>query len=418
MNTRQVIDESVGPYSLSAAFNNDSSCFSVGLNTGFCVFNANPCELKVSRGELRECPILLEDHISLTGNAVILDFNAGIGVVEMLGQSNYLAIVGGGRNPKFPQNKVRSNTSSIPKAEKTHTSLPQLVIWDDAKQKAAITLEFRTSVLGVRLSKSRIVIALLNSIHVFAFSTPPQKLSVFETSDNPLGLACLGQKLLAFPGRSPGQVQVIELETGNISIIPAHSSPLRAMALSPDGEVLATASEAGTLIRVFSTANCTKLAELRRGVDHAVIFSLSFSPSNTLLAVTSDKSTLHIFDVPHPHHIAHRSQSPSATEEGTRQKWGILGRLPLLPRVFSDVYSFASTHFEIGEEAMPGTPYVPPIGASLGRPPKGVIGWMDDQTLLVIGSGQDGRWEKFVLRDGDDGRRYCMREGWKRYLGG
>lgn len=119
-----------------------------------------------------------------------------------------------------------------------------MVIWDDAKQKAVITLEFRTSVLRVRLSKSRIIVALLNSIHVFAFSNPPQKLSVFETSDNPLGLACLGKKLLAFPGRSPGQVQLVELETGNVSIIPAHSSPLRAMELSPDGEVLATASEA------------------------------------------------------------------------------------------------------------------------------------------------------------------------------
>ncbi|KAJ5099469.1 phosphatidylinositol 3-5-bisphosphate-binding protein [Penicillium argentinense] len=379
MNTRQVIDESVGPYSLSAAFNNDTSCFSVGLEGGFCVFNSNPCELKVSR-----------------------DFNAGIGVVEMLGQSNYLGIVGGGRNPKFPQNK-----------------LLQLVIWDDAKQKAAITLEFRTSVLGVRLSKSRIVAALLNSIHVFAFSTPPKKLSVYETTDNPLGLACLGKKLLAFPGRSPGQVQLIELETGNISIIPAHSSPLRAMALSPDGELLATASEAGTLIRVFSTGNCTKLAELRRGVDHAVIFSLSFSPSDTCLAVTSDKSTLHVFDVPHPHHTARRSQSPaSATEETTNQKWGFLGKLPLLPRVFSDVYSFANAHFEMGDEATPGSPGVQSFSSSLGRPPRGVIGWLDEHTILVIGSGREGRWEKFLIRDGDDGKRYCMREGWKRYLGG
>ncbi|KAF7615915.1 hypothetical protein AFLA_009421 [Aspergillus flavus NRRL3357] len=355
MNTRQVIDESVGPFSLSATFNNDNSCFSVGLDTGFCVFNADPCELKVSR-----------------------DFNAGIGVAVMLGQTNYLAIVGGGRQPKFPQNK--------------------LAIWDDAKQKAVITLEFRTSVLGVRLSKSRIVVALLNSIHIFAFSNPPQKLSVFETTDNPMGLACLGQKLLAFPGRSPGQVQLVELETGNVSIIPAHSSPLRAMTLSPDGEVLATASEMGTL---------------------AVIFSLAISPSNNLLAVTSDKSTLHVFDLPHPLNPSHRNPLASPpSEEGTNQKWGILGKIPLLPRVFSDVYSFASAPFEIGDESAPGSHYVPPLGTSFGRPLKGVIGWPDDQTILVLGSGRDGRWEKFTLREGGDGKRYCMREGWKRYLGG
>ncbi|KAL2812386.1 WD40-repeat-containing domain protein [Aspergillus granulosus] len=373
MNTRQVIDESVGPYSLSTTFNNENSCFSVGLETGFCVFNANPCELKVSR-----------------------DFNAGVGVAVMLGQSNYLAIVGGGRQPKFPQNK--------------------LVIWDDAKQKAVITLEFRTSVLGVRLSKSRIVVALLNSIHTFAFSTPPKKLSVFETTDNPLGLACLGQKLLAFPGRSPGQVQLVELETGNVSIIPAHSTPLRAMALSPDGEVLATASEAGTLVRIFATSNCAKMAELRRGVDHAVIFSLAISPSNDFLAVTSDKSTLHVFDLPRTGNSPYRNKAASSSEEGLNKKWGILGKIPLLPRVFSDVYSFASAHFEMGEETQ-NTGYVPPLGTSLGRPMKGVIGWSDDNTILVVSSGRGGRWEKFVLREGEEGRRHCVREGWKRYLG-
>ena len=171
------------------------------------------------------------------------------------------------------------------------------------------------------------------------------------------------------------------------------------------------------MIRVFSTSNCTKMAELRRGVDHAVIFSLAISPSNNMLAVTSDKSTLHVFDLPNPRNSLYRSQSPSSqSEEGTSQKWGILGKIPLLPRVFSDVYSFASAHFEIGDEGP--LSYVPPLGTSFARPQKGVIGWSDDQTILIIGAGRDGRWERFVIREGDDGKRYCIREGWKRYLGG
>ena len=106
-----------------------------------------------------------------------------------------------------------------------------------------ITLEFRAQVNRVRLTRSRIVVALQNSIHVYAFSSPPEKLSVFETADNYHGLCCLGTKIVAFPGNAAGRVQLVETDTGNVSIIAAHSSPLRALELSPDGQVLATASE-------------------------------------------------------------------------------------------------------------------------------------------------------------------------------
>ena len=291
-----------------------------------------------------------------------------------------------------------------------------------------IMLEFRSPVLRVRLSRTRIIVALLNSVHMYNFASPPEKISVFETADNPLGLCCLGRKLVAFPGRTPGQVQVVESDTGNVSILPAHSTPLRAMDLSPNGEILATASEAGTLIRVFSTSNCARIGELRRGVDHAIIYSISISPSNHLLAVTSDKATLHVFDLPianssRPGSMNSARSFPNSTvngEENFYQKWGILGKLPLLPRVFSDIYSIANARFEIDDspQAEFGKTVTAPIpGIPGGKARKGVIGWQDDHTILVVGAGRDGRWEKFVLGDVQDGRRVLVRSGWKRYLG-
>lgn len=95
----------------------------------------------------------------------------------------------------------------------------------------------------VRLTRNRIVVVLQNSVHVYIFSSPPEKVSITETADNPLGLCCLSSKLLAFPGRTPGQVQLVELGSGNVRIVPAHTSALRGIELSPDGEVMATASE-------------------------------------------------------------------------------------------------------------------------------------------------------------------------------
>jgi hypothetical protein len=108
----------------------------------------------------------------------------------------------------------------------------------------------------VRLRRNRIVVALQNTVHIYKFSLPPEPLSVFETSDNNHGLCAVSPRVIAFPGRTPGQVQLVEVETGNISIIPAHTSTLRALELSLDGEILVTASEAvSSGLKVSNLAN-------------------------------------------------------------------------------------------------------------------------------------------------------------------
>ena len=339
----------------------------------------------------------------------------GVGSVAMLNTTRYLALVGGGQRPKSAPNKV--------------------VIWDDQQQTAAFLFTYPSHVHSVRLTKTHTAIILHNRIHLFTFAVPPRKIGQWETAANPCGLCSLGDRIIAFPGRTAGQVQIVDLATRAVSIIPAHTSPLRALALSPDGTLLATASDKGTIIRVFATANCAKMHEFRRGIDPATIFSVAISPSSSLLAVTSDKSTLHIFELQHASRPAeaapaggravspgHPGGSPSEWETvdaeqpaESRPRWGGLANIPMMPRVFSDTYSSASTRFEMGDE-----PALLSQGASPSsyaqRPPKGIIGWRSDSELIVVGAGQDNRWERFRVGFGDDGQRVVFRDGWRRYL--
>ncbi|ROT41035.1 WD repeat domain phosphoinositide-interacting protein [Sodiomyces alkalinus F11] len=389
---------------LSVSFNNNASHFTLGLNSGYAVFVTETCSLRS-----------------------IKDFQGPIAHVEMMGLTNYLALVGNATHSHFSQNKV--------------------VLWDDQRDKPGtyITLlqPVRRVLQGDLLGQRHIVVVLQDSVRLYTVSKRPEFVSHYETAPNLLGLCCMSDRLLALLGNTPGHVQLVDRATRTVNIIPAHNSPLRALHMSRDGKLLATASYKGTLIRIWSTRTRARLAELRRGVDPSTIFHLAFNPSGTMLACTSDKSTLHIFDVPHPNKPDPSSTTTTSTtaagsiptaipgtgtlanmpapgrqdstsvdgsKDDGKGKWGFLGKMPFMPRVFSDTYSFASAVFESRTD----------VSSTASRPQQGVIGWIDDSTLVVVGAGHEPKWEKFVIRktrDGVDGKRECVREGWRRCLG-
>lgn len=89
------------------------------------------------------------------------------------------------------------------------------------------------------------------------------------------------------------------LGLSHVGLIAAHRAPLACVALSSSSSsstgLLATASTKGTVIRVWSVPSGDKLYEFRRGSRPARIWSLSFNAVGSLLAVSSDTETVHIF---------------------------------------------------------------------------------------------------------------------------
>eukprot|EP00092_Neocalanus_flemingeri_P102330 GFUD01130890.1.p1 GENE.GFUD01130890.1~~GFUD01130890.1.p1 ORF type:complete len:480 (+),score=94.25 GFUD01130890.1:107-1546(+) len=155
---------------------------------------------------------------------------------------------------------------------------------------------------AVRMSRSRLVVCLEESLYIHNIRDMKVIHTIRDTPPNPSGLISLScdntHCYLAYPGHShTGELQIFDtINLASRVIIPAHEGQLAALQFSPSGTRIATASEKGTVIRVFSTHDGSKLYELRRGLKRtASIYSLSFSPCGSFLACSSNTETIHVF---------------------------------------------------------------------------------------------------------------------------
>ncbi|PZC71079.1 hypothetical protein B5X24_HaOG214150 [Helicoverpa armigera] len=177
----------------------------------------------------------------------------------------------------------------------------KLIVCHYKKGTEICNYSYSNTILAVKLNRSRLIVCLEESLHIHNIRDMKILHTIRDTPPNPRGLCalspCVDHCHVAYPGSSAvGEVQIFDAVHLNAKcVISAHDSPLAALAWSMCGRRLATASERGTVIRVFAVPERTRLYEFRRGVKRCVsIACLAFSACGAYLAATSNTETVHV----------------------------------------------------------------------------------------------------------------------------
>ncbi|KAF9870545.1 hypothetical protein CkaCkLH20_12035 [Colletotrichum karsti] len=280
-------------------FNQDHSCLAVGTSKGFRIYHTDPFSKIFSSDD---------------GN---------IAIIEMLFSTSLVALI---------------------------LSPRHLIIQNTKRSSVICELTFPSAVLAVRLNRKRLAVVLESEIYLYDISNM-SLLYTIPTSPNPGAICALSPSsencYIAYPLPKPredtgdkrpahapplstyvaptsGEVLVFDTITLKaVNVIEAHRSPLCSISLNSEGTLLATASETGTIIRVFSVPGGQKLYQFRRGTYPSTIYSMSFNLSSTLLCVSSTSDTVHIFRLgaPPPGNNSASAAAESPASPGRQDRW-------------------------------------------------------------------------------------------------
>uniref|UniRef100_A0A914W3D8 WD repeat domain phosphoinositide-interacting protein 2 n=1 Tax=Plectus sambesii TaxID=2011161 RepID=A0A914W3D8_9BILA len=178
---------------------------------------------------------------------------------------------------------------------------------------------YTNAILSVRLNRLRVVVCLEESLYVHNIRDMKVLHTIRDTPPNTHGLCDLTAgdvSYVAYPGSANvGEVHIFDgANLQAVTIISAHDSPVAALKFNSEGTKLATASEKGTVIRVFDVLKGEKLFEFRRGVKRCVtIYSLAFSADSMYLCSSSNTETLHVFKL--DAHNRHQGDNRTASDD-------------------------------------------------------------------------------------------------------
>lgn len=266
---------------LYMSYSPDTTCLSVGSSHGYEIYNID----KYGRFTLEFREILENDVI----------------IVERLNNSALVCLV------------VDSHPC-------------HMKVFHFRKQRTICQYSYSNKIKRILLNSRRVVVKTEDRLYVHGMKNLNIACSLKELPSDSDALAlCPYEKrsFIAIPwAQDTGRVRIYDTnELTDVNHIDAHQSPLAQLKFDRHGNRLATASSKGTVVRVFDVQTRERVHELRRGVSHAVMYSLSFSPCGNFLAACSSANTVHIFKVPnvctHDDSAAASAELEQQTDDGS-----------------------------------------------------------------------------------------------------
>ena len=229
--------------------NHTNDCVILGSKKGFKIYHTNPFKFNFER-----------------------NIDGGIDIIKMLYRTNIIVFVG-----------------SID--DKT------LIIWDDLKRKIVGKIILNNKILNFELTREIIIIVTINNLHIYTLNSM-NLIRKIPTYANNYGVCCIYDEIICYPSEKIGNIRILNYKDKiNFTNIEAHFSKVKFITVSSNGQLIDSCSEKGTIIRIFKSFDGKLVKEFRRGLIPVNISQLKFSDDSKYLLCTSNKYTLHLYEI-------------------------------------------------------------------------------------------------------------------------
>jgi WD40 repeat protein len=275
--------------------NNTDTYACVATEHGFMIYNPCPFKSVLSR-----------------------DIQGGVYRVKMLHKTNIILFVGRVEKGPYPNNK--------------------LIVWDDVAQEVVSEISYPDKVISFHATRKYIYVQTEKKLYIYQLNTLLLVKQIDTVQSPVFSVAeCETHNTVVYPSSQLGHIDILNVDTGDISTIYAHYGTIEVICVSHDGKYIATASDKGTIVRMYSVDTRDILHEFRRGIEYVRITQLLFHPSGRILLASSDRGSIHLYNT-EIDDTARNDIPPNRVYE----RYGMNVFKYALPKYFSSKWGFTS----------------------------------------------------------------------------